>query len=292
MNLSQLAAVYTYLCTNTKNPQTFHEELGKVETAFNDPIEAVLYLPMYSMGLGQAAISPRIAVLRTEGFKIADVGKGRWKTDCIAKLGVGNNTQFGMKARIEQLLARAKKIDRYGTEKLKAALKPPRHDWATKDLVEPFTLLSSFTGIGAKAALHILMDIGWGVVKPDRHICRFLSRLGGQWEKYFAEPGTTELLAPLMLPFVTEWRDTCSTFKASGSEAPPARDQIQFKPFADLSLRQLDILIMWFTQDRGVDERNWRPEPICGSKPECCVCPVPGCSARKEKLVLPASRCG
>ena len=232
------------------------------------------------MGIGQSGITHRIQALRDLKFTIEGANAGQFTSEQIAGLNIGNRVLFGMPNRVDQLLDRAKRIAACGAEALTLVLQP-RPDWATDDLVEPFALLSSFPGVGNAAALHILMDLGWGVVKPDRHICRFLSRLGGPWRRYFPGGPTTVLPAPLMLNFAATWRDICASFTTSNVPPPAPRGAVTFPPLAGLTSRQIDILIMWFTQVVARLERPWRPAQLCGEQPQCARCTVPGCPERK-----------
>lgn len=276
---TQINEVYKYLCAKTGNPTEFTRQLALAGNEFT-PVEAVLYLPMYSMGMGQSGITRRIQALRDLKFTVEGANAGQFTTEQIAGLNIGNRVRFGMPNRVDQLLDRAKRITAYGAQALTLALQP-RPDWTTNDLVEPFALLSGFPGVGNAAALHILMDLGWGVVKPDRHICRFLSRLGGPWRRYFPGKPTTVLPAPLMLNFAATWRDICAGFTTSSLPPPPPRGAVTFPPLADLTSRQIDILIMWFTQKPGPDELAWHPAPLCGAKKQCALCMVPDCPARQ-----------
>lgn len=93
--------------------------------------------------------------------------------------------------------------------------------WSLDEIVNPFTVFYSFTGVADKAALHILMDLVWGLVKPDRHICRFVSRLGGTWKRYFQGGATDDLRLALTLPFVRAWQDAFALFSFSDSTLAP-----------------------------------------------------------------------
>ncbi|MFI5025001.1 MAG: hypothetical protein ACHQRJ_25550 [Alphaproteobacteria bacterium] len=283
MTPAQINAVYQYLCQNTGDPTELQRQLNLVGNEFG-AVEAVLYLPMYSMGIGQAGVTPRIAALRRMGFTVEGAHTGRHTVEEIERLDIGGGKLFGMRKRISQLMRRAADIYAYGVERIAQDLKPI-DNWNIDDLVRPFTCLSGFTGIRDKAALHVLMDLRWDVVKPDRHICRFLRRLGGQWERYFPTGKKDDLPAPLMFPFAKEWRDTCARFRRVNLPPPAARNGVAFPPLMDLSSRQIDILIMWFAQDRAREERSWRPAPICGKQAACQKCPVPDCEARARPQI-------
>lgn len=279
MTPEQINAVYQDLVKRTGDPDNFLHRLELVKNDFN-AVDAVLFLPMYSMGIGQAGIHRRINVLRAMPFTVQDAVSGKCTVREIEHLKVSGEGEFGMPNRLEELFDRARQIADHGEAKLSTILEP-RENWSLDDLVEPFTLLYRFTGVADKAALHILMNLGWGVVKPDRHICRFLSRLGGPWKRYFPTGETDELRAALTLPFVKDWRDTCATFASSKLPAPSVNKQVQLPSVAQLSSRQVDILIMWYAQDRAKDEHEWRPKPICGKVADCKACSVPECEARK-----------
>lgn len=276
----QINAIYQNLCQRTMEPAEFMRRLDEVTNKFT-AVDAVLYLPMYSMGMGQAVITRRIDALRALPFTIEDAVSGKRTVEDIERLVVVDGRKFGMRKRVEELFRRAKEISAYGTTRLVTVLLPKPH-WSLDDIVDPFTLLYSFTGVADKAALHILMDLGWGVVKPDRHICRFVSRLGGAWKRYFPDGATDDIRPALTLPFVRAWQNACAHFSLSVLLPPPSRNGVIFPRVSELSSRQVDILVMWYAQDRAEDEHGWRPKPICGKQPDCQSCSVQDCEARKK----------
>ncbi|AOJ26762.1 hypothetical protein WJ12_17730 [Burkholderia seminalis] len=277
MTPDQINAVYQNLCQRTPNPAELKRRLDSVVNNFT-AVDAVLYLPMYSMGMGQAGITRRIDALRALPFTIEDAVSGRQTVADIEQLAVVGGNEFGMRRRVDELFMRAKEISTYGTDRLATVLQPKKN-WSLDDIVDPFTVLYTFTGVADKAALHILMDLGWGVVKPDRHICRFVSRLGGQWKRYFPDGATDDLRPALTLPFVRAWQDACALFSSSALAPPPSRNGVMFPGVSELSSRQVDRLVMWYAQDRAREEHGWRPKPVCGKQPDCQSCSVQDCDA-------------
>ena len=280
MTPDQINAVYQNLCQRTLAPAEFKRQLDSVGSNFT-AVEAVLYLPMYSMGMGQAGITRRIDALRALPFTIEDAVSGKLTVANIERLTVVGGKEFGMRRRVEELFKRANEIFAYGAGRLGAVLQPKKN-WSLDEIVDPFTVLYSFTGVADKAALHILMDLGWGVVKPDRHICRFVSRLGGPWKRYFPGGATDDLRPALTLPFVRAWQDACALFSSSLLAPPPPRNGVIFPSVTELSSRQVDILVMWYAQDRAKEEHGWRPRPVCGNQPDCQSCSVQDCGAREQ----------
>lgn len=280
MTPDQINAVYQNLCQRTLAPAEFRRQLDRV-VSNSTAVNAVLYLPMYSMGMGQAGITRRIDALRALPFAIEDAVSGKQTVADIERLAVVGGKEFGMRRRVEELFMRAKEISTYGAGRLETVLQPKKN-WSLDEIVDPFTVLYSFTGVADKAALHILMDLGWGVVKPDRHICRFVSRLGGPWKRYFPDGPTDDLRPALTLPFVRAWQDACALFSSSSLAPPPPRNGVVFPSVSELSSRQVDILVMWYAQDRAKEEHGWRPKPVCGKQPDCQSCSVQDCDAREQ----------
>jgi hypothetical protein len=282
MTPDQINAVYQNLCQRTLAPEEFKRQLDGVGSNFT-AVDAVLYLPMYSMGMGQAGITRRIDALRALPFTIEDAVSGKKTVADIERLVVLGGKELGMRRRVEELFKRANEIYAYGAGRLETVLQPKKN-WSLDDIVDPFTVLYSFTGVADKAALHILMDLGWGVVKPDRHICRFVSRLGGPWKRYFPGGATSDLRPALTLPFVRAWQDACALLSPSLLAPPASRDGVIYPRVSELSSRQVDILVMWHAQDRAKEEQWWRPKPVCGEQPDCQSCSVRDCDAREQDL--------
>lgn len=277
MDRDQLSGIFDHLCAQSPDPARLLESLTSRATLRESPTTATLYLPMYSMGMGAATISVRIDWLQQNGWNLERLTTAT-PADCAAIAGAAldNAATFGMPRRVNELIHRAREISDFGVEDLEATL-TPRRDWRSRELLQPLRALRRFTGIGPAAALHILMELGWGLVKPDRHICRFLSRLGGQWSDFFPHPGAQTLDEEGRLPFLEAWRENCEHISTQLRASPLLWNGTQF---AELSPRQIDWLIMLYTQNVAHGDGDWRPPPLCTSDPDCHTCGVPGCAAR------------
>lgn len=274
MTDDDIFAVHQYLFSNTKNPVQMRAELARGLAPWGTPADVVLYIPLYSTGMGPSTINPRITWLQSQGWNWAKLAAANQaQLNAIAASPIAPRVPFGMRKRLTELQSRAEEIRRTGVGPL-GALLTPSPSWSTSQLLTALHYLNhGIAGIKLAAALHILMELGWVVVKPDRHICRFLSRLGGPWQHYFAKPGATTLHAYGLVPFLNDWRDACAAIAASAKH-PPLRG---------LTSRQIDALIMWYTQNVTKAARGWRPTPICRATPACPACAVSGCSSRPSQ---------
>lgn len=284
MEREQIDAVYRYVCEFTGNPQTLLDWLNRGTIPWESAANAVLYLPMYSTGRNAEGWTVRIDWLRANEWGVDQLANATaGDREAIATTRLHNGNQFGYRNRICELVCRANQILAHGRENLGVML-APQANWAARDLILPLQTLKQFRGVGTTAALHILMELGWGVVKPDRHICRFLSRLGGPWIDYFLDPGTAEVDDVAVLLLEETWRDACNQLRVDGGNEPPVRqyDGVQFRDLSTFSPRQIDTLIMLYTQDVPRRDRAWRPQPICTATPQCNGCGVPACAGRRR----------
>ncbi len=243
MKAHQVEAIYTYIISTTNEQEVLNRLAGFI-SPWGNAENSVLFLPMFSMGMGPGTIMPRIEWLRNNGWdrkKLAEANE-KCRVD-ISNEVLSSGKSFGMKHRVNELVKRACQIEQFGTVKLNDVL-TPSPDWQEKDLLEPLKILQTFDGISLTAALHILMELHWGVVKPDRHICRFLSRLGGDWLDYFLASNSEAVNPEALIFFLEAWRNACSEFDSYQSDSSPSQTII-----SKLSPRQIDILIMWYTQD-------------------------------------------
>jgi hypothetical protein len=184
-----------------------------------------------------------------------------------------------MQRRVEQVVQRAQEILAFGEANL-ADLARPIENWSKKELVQRLRALQEFSGIGPAAAFHILMDLHWNVVKPDRHICRFLSRIGGIWEEEFVRPGVDTLEPHAFLTFQEKWRSVTTGLLAVASSGGPEFHGVKFPAMRDWRPRHFDMVIMLYTQDIASADRGWRPVPLCQAEPICTRCAVESCAAR------------
>lgn len=285
MRYDQISAIYDYLCSATNCPQNLRNELEALRHPWDSPTNTMLYLPMYSWGLGVGTVKPRIEFLRDRGWNVDKLANAKTNDrDKIAEAQISTGIRFGMKNRIDQLISRAVQIKLIGVDLLSENLKP-RAGWNCHTLLQPLQLLRRFHGVGSTAALHILMNLNWGVVKPDRHICRFLSRLGGQWSVYFSNSGAETVGDEIRLLLVEAWGGACDVIgkEAQRKSMSWQYGDVQFPSLADLTPRQIDFLVMLYTQDVPKLDLIWRPEPICTVNPKCGKCRVPECEARQDR---------
>lgn len=280
MEPPQIHSIYCYVRDHTADIQHFNERLAVIDDGWNEPAECLLYLPMFSMGKGPGTIMPRVDYLRQTGWgveRLGHINEADKKSICDAKMS--NGARFGFDNQFHQVTLRASQIIGFGIGQINEKFRK-QVDWSAKDLFHALMILQEFEGVGSAAALHVLMELNWGVVKPDRHICRFLSRLGGRWSNYFAKPGTDTLLPEGSILFLEEWRDACGMFSTYADEGKVNFEEREL--IAGLTPRQIDRLIMWYMQDVMKSDRAWRPQPICTSMPKCEQCQIEKCASRRR----------
>jgi hypothetical protein len=225
-----------------------------------------------------ATIKPRLRWLQENGWNLERLANVQDQT-LITSKEIAPNNQFGQARIVNLLVSRATELNKlehgYLTEVLAS-----KQNWDSRDLLRALMLLQKLSGVGLPAALHILMELHWGVVKPDRHISRFLSRLGGDWLEYFHEPNSDKVASEALVFMLEKWRSACrklseldgKTFMSSG---------VEFPSVGALVPRQIDYLIMWYSQNIEKKDREWRPDPICTRTPRCADCNVLDCDAQK-----------
>ncbi len=271
MFADQICAIYKYLRENTDH-QVLANHLNAINEAWNAE-EAVLYLPMYSLRtLNRGAASRRIAWLRINEMDANALANAN--PNALSNRDIGDGALFGAPRGTSQLVNRAQSLVILGPHFLET-LQPAQ--WSWEQLLRCLISLETFDGVGLAAALHILMDLGWAVVKPDLHIVRFLRRLGNPWRDFFYAD-KDQLYPAALIQFQEKWRDECATF--ARHEFPELPGNAQNLPEATaLTPRQIDALIMLYTQKRSFNEA-WRPDPVCTNEPRCRPCQVPNCGSR------------
>lgn len=269
MTHEQINAIYQYMVAGSNNPEQLEENLQRPPNDFDTIHEAALFLPMYSMGIAAARMQPRI------NFLI----ENNWTVDMLAACTENDMTEianshyqpghpFGYRNRVAQLRRRATEILAHDQQEFEATLDSADRADNVEAAQNAFEFLKDFHYVGDMAAFHIIMDLGWFVVKPDLHIKRFLYRLGGHWRNIVNyNPARKEpyyIQAYQFWPFQYAWRDA----------VVPITNEIGF------SSRQVDRLIMWYTQNWNEQrDGGWRPGPICINNPACRNCEVPDCAA-------------
>lgn len=268
----QIQAMYQSLMIRSEDQERMRDALQAITVNHDNFVEYALFTPMFSMGMSPATILPRIQWLKDNGWDLDHLANA--SDDDVAMIEasiISTGTTFGMVNRIKELVQRAQDIYALGQDEITNAIKP-RRNWDQAEFLTAYRLLQRLHGIGPAAALHVLMDLQWGVVKTDRHICRFLSRLGGPWSEFFPEPGASTIYAEVMPSFQQAWMTACTDLEVTDVDGTSR---------VSLTSRQVDILIMWYTQTIPPDQRGWRPIPICGNEPRCRECNVPHCNSRR-----------
>lgn len=260
MNKEQILAIHEYLRENSPGVDLLEKYLHDAKRPFCDSVEeTVLYIPLYSAFPTKASgWTPRIEWLRDNNWGVKEIAALDLSESGVEQIASGvlpSGSSFDRRAGVKNLIARAKKISSCGVSDLERKLEPPEN-WTSRSIQERIDFLREFAGVGERAALHVLMELRWDVVKPDMHICRFLSRLGGDWSRFFPEGEAEEVASHLLLEFLETWHKKCINIRqATGWES-----------------RQVDMLIMFFTQG----EEGLAP-PLCTKNPECARCRVPNC---------------
>jgi hypothetical protein len=278
-----LPAVYEYLCHETRNPELFVTHLKQSAQPWDTARSSVLFLPMYSMGLPARTITPRIRWLRENG-KDTNFFADATERDIrkIVDADISRNQRFGLENRLFELRQRAQQVTALRDAE---DFLSPIGDWSDRDLLDRLNFLTSLKGMSYLAALHVLMELQWSVVKPDLHIRRVLSqRIGGRWRRYFFNGDRFDLY---VIPFLHEWRAACSEWRDLNPPPPPPRESVNFPALSTFRSRQIDWLFMCFAQNGTADEA-WRPTPICGTEPQCEVCPVDKCESRPSESLCSA----
>ncbi|MDA7999886.1 MAG: hypothetical protein MPK06_02240 [Alphaproteobacteria bacterium] len=260
MNKEQILAIHEYLRENSPGVDLLEKYLHDAKRPFCDSVEeTVLYIPLYSAFPRSASVwTPRIEWLRNNNWGVKEIAALDLSESGVEKIASGvmsDGSSFGSPKAVKYLIVRAKRISSYGVANLERELEMPEN-WTFQSVRKRINFLCDLGGIGEKAALHILMELRWDVVKPDMHICRFLSRLGGDWSRFFPEGEAEEVASHLLSEFLETWHKKCIDIRqATGWES-----------------RQVDMLIMFFTQG----EEGLAP-PLCTKNPECARCRVPNC---------------
>lgn len=116
------------------------------------------------------------------------------------------------------------------------------HDIKTKLAPE---LIKKFKGIGKVTVYHFLMDLGFGVMKPDRTILRLFHRLG--------------------------WLPTSDSTEENIERTIQICSEISSE--TGFWIRAVDIVLVSFCQEGGNLELGV-PEGICTRNPKCQECPL------------------
>jgi hypothetical protein len=307
MNSQQFASIYGHLIDDAIAIQRaggvskLHGLSNALDT-FGCPDTAILLLPLYSVGMAAHVISPRIEHLKQ---KAASVSKScldyflecsceDLESICEEKIIVKNDTgktdlrPFGdFFPRLYEMRRRARKIvAANATESLIFDGEFP----SQAEFKVVFKRLTDFPGISEKAAQHILMELGWPIIKPDRHIQRILNRMGG-WETHFPdESGNVSKAILKWYEFQKAWGEAVRQVNAGAStfgreiDSKLAQLNQTGRPLPSLGTinsRQIDLCLMWFSQTQTANESGLAA-PRCTDVPVCRRCSVPGCKGRRD----------
>ena len=271
MKFEHVAGIYEWLNAQVE-PARLRAHLSECLNLWNDGArEAILYIPMYSWGIKNPLITPRIEFLQRHGW---DSEKFAAATDAsLDKLeceSLPDGSKFRFRYRLDELRERSRQLVK-GTPQLRPAPIGFRADAVKKKMSE----LRRFRGVGRKAALHVLMDLGWPVFIPDRQLLRFLYRIDAVWRPFLRSNSVSCMLPDEHLyKFLALWNDKTAAIKAGPMAARVPQYARGVPTLEALEPRQIDILIMLFTQDVGYGSEEWRPAPICNYNPNCEECPI------------------
>ena len=184
MKPEQFQAIYNYLLQDAASNSS-HKIHGLKQMKTMRAIEAILYLPVYSSGKKAHVMTPRINRLKLEARKNGceiDFFVSQSLED-LEKLCTSDI--FGdFFCLIYEIRRRAILIKELKADVIEQQLEVPIEFPSLQSFREVMRLLKQFRGIADAAAQHILMELGWPIVKPDRHIQRILHRVGG-WGCFF-----------------------------------------------------------------------------------------------------------
>ena len=271
MKFEHIAGIYEWLNAQVE-PARLQAHLAECLNLWNDDArEAILYIPMYSWGIKNPLITPRIEFLQRNGWnseKFAAATDGLLdKLECE---NLSDGRRFGFRCRLDELRERSRQLVK-GSPHLRPA--PTAFD--ADRVKEKMSDLQRFRGVGRKAALHVLMDLGWPVFIPDRQLLRFLYRVDAVWRPFLrSDSGSCMLPDQHLYEFLALWNDKTAAIRTNAMAGRVPQYARGVPTLDTLKPRQIDILIMLFTQDVGRGSEGWRPAPICNFNPNCEDCPI------------------
>ena len=275
----QFAAIYRHLEEKSKSMPA-HKLHGLASMHAVDPVSGVLYLPLYSLGMAAHGMDGRIDYLKKRAgghdlqFFATSPLEALEALEALCDEHYKNNVRFGdFFIRLYEIRKRAKHILEIGESSFRQKLKPPSEFPSEQEFKTALKFLTKFRGISETSAQHVLMDLGWPIVKPDRHIQRILYRLGG-WNDFFdSEVGDKKLTSKEWYKFQKQWTDAVRLITSQLSTAAG---------FCELSSRKIDICLMWYSQTQKRDDPSLSP-PVCTVDPACALCQVPDCMLRRPQ---------
>lgn len=284
MSPIQFANIYQNLVNDAQSlPKHKIFSLGSM--CFENEIDAVLYLPLFSLGLVAHGMPERIEhlKLKAEGNSLDFFLKSPLEDlEEICTETMQNGKIFGdFFIRLYEIRKRAKKIQEKIADNVVKKIRAPSDFPSKEKFVAAIKFLKDFHGIGEISAQHILMDLGWPIVKPDRHIQRILFRLGG-WDNFFnSEEGNKNFSPEEWYVFQQKWHSAVTgiiNFSYENSEIIIPNNILKIN---QLNSRKIDICLMWFSQKQKSKDETLSA-PRCTETPLCKSCSVPNCKLRRD----------
>lgn len=274
MKRIQFAAIYHHL-KEVARSMPAHKLHALASMHAIDPVSGVLYLPLYSLGMAAHGMEARIDYLkkRAGGSDLQFFANSPLEVlEALCDEKYKNNVRFGdFFTRLYEIRKRAQRILELGESTLRQKLQKPSAFPSEQEFKTVLKFLTEFRGISKTSAQHVLMDLGWPIVKPDRHIQRILYRLGG-WDEFFdSEVGDKKLTSKEWYKFQKKWSDAVNAITTQFLD----RDDL-----STLNSRKIDICLMWYSQTQKRSDSSLSP-PLCTAEPVCALCKVPDCMLRR-----------
>jgi endonuclease III len=283
MKPEQFQAIYNYLLQDAASNSS-HKIYGLKQMGTMGAIEAILYLPVYSSGKKAHVMTPRIDRLKFEARK-NDCEIDFFVDHSLEKLEelCNENVFSDFFCLIYEIRKRAKRIKELGAGAIEQQLNVPNQFPDLEYFRKVMKLLTQFRGVADVAAQHILMELGWPIVKPDRHIQRVLHRVGG-WSDFFSNNRDDHKLnLETLYKFQKKWNFMVNEINNYGLSMQSVDPNVP--SLNELNSRMIDACLMWFCQSQGRDDAKFLGKPLCTLKPECVICPVRECEFGKQRKV-------
>jgi hypothetical protein len=288
MTPEQFSAIYSHLIRDARQSCGKHKMFGLRDQTEAGVIDGILFLPLYSLGIAAHGMEARVRHLKDKANGngldfFADGSLDELEKICDSKIQGGN--LFGdFFNRLYEIRQRAKKVRELGVQKVETQLQKPEVFPTPSEFKEALKLLKEFKGISDVAAQHILMDCGWPIVKPDRHVQRILYRLGG-WTK-FVGTGSDNKKRGLeeWYGFQKKWKRCVDAILEHQDSSLEQACELDLPVLRELNSRKIDYCLMWFAQTQKQDNCSLGPA-VCIADPRCENCRVPNCTKRKKDSV-------
>ena len=276
MKPDQFAAIYRYHADAAEAmPMHKFHHLPTIAQEW-DPILGVLYLPLYSLGMAAHGMSSRIEYLRAKAagrdLQFFAYSKLEVLEEICDEKYKGNNRFGDFFIRLYEIRKRAIRILEIGEDVVRENLNRIDVFPSEQTFKKSLKFLKVFQGISETSAQHVLMELGWPIVKPDRHIQRILYRLGG-WNDFFdSEDGDKQLTPSEWYRFQEKWNHTVSEI---------VNWTVNRSDFCALNSRKIDICLMWYSQTQRRSDPSLSA-PLCTADPSCLSCEVSDCTLRRH----------